>query len=196
MHFLVISSGCIFHSGPACPNQPFYAKVHPGICQSDNWRTKNAPFPHHPLSLHWLIGWRNDDFYLAIKSLYYQHKVGLIPSSQNIHIVSSFFLVKSNTAEKQFKASVSKKEKRHKLISYFPMQTARHHCWPSVNENKTQRLPPWLCISFQHCWSLNDWLLIFSLGRNNMEDQKMIDPVDNHLCICYWKRCAAPIVRK
>ena len=87
---------------------------------------------------------------------------------------------------------MSKKEKRHKLISYFPMQTARHHCWPSVNENKTQRLPPWLCISFQHFWSLNDWLLIFSLGRNNMEVQKMIDPVDNHLCICYWKkvRCA------
>ena len=46
--------------------------------------------------------------------------------------------------------------------------------------------------AFQHCWSLNDWLLVFSLGRNNMEDQKMIDPVDNHLWICYWKkvRCA------
>ena len=122
MHFLVISSGYIFHSGPACPNQPFYAKVHPGICQSDNWRTKNAPFPHHPLSLHWLIGWRNDDFYLAIKSLYYQHKVGLIPSSQNIHIVSSFF----RKIKYCWKTVLSKREQKGK-------ETQAHLIFPNAN---------------------------------------------------------------
>ena len=150
MHFLVISSGCIFHSGPACPNQVFYAKVHPGICQSDNWRTKNAPFPHHPLSLHWLIGWRNDDFYLAIKSLYYQHKVGLIPSSQNIHIVSSFFRKIKYCWKNSFKQAWAKRKR----------DTSSSHISQCKQRDITADL---LSTKTKHKGSLPDFVFLFNI---------------------------------